>query len=170
MLVREIECNSMHGERIKVLHKCFFCFVSSTASLSPISTPLLQLHGKTLSVRFLSSGVSQTRDNCCLLRSLVSQLFIIFSDKNDHSSFFMTFVLREFTTDLSTSVIVIDTALLTVMTFSVDIIPLKVKVSWCFLTANLQMCTVLMWEQDMYLSVYCPESYTNCKSYIYLNE
>lgn len=148
----------------------FLFFVWFTASLSLISTPLLQLHGKTLSVRFLSSGVSQTRDNCCLLRSLVSQLFIIFSDENYQSSFFMTFVLRHITTDLSTSIIVIDTSLLTFMTFSVDIITLKVKVSWCFLTANLQLCTVLMWEQDKYLSTYCPESYTNCKSYMYLNE
>jgi hypothetical protein len=147
-----------------------FLLFHFTASLSPISTPLLQLHGKILSVRFLSSEVSQTRDSCCLLRSLVSQLFIIFSDENDQSSFFMTFVLRQFTTDLSTSIIVIDTNLLTFVTFGVDIISLKGKVSWCFLTANLQMCTVLMWEQDMYLSVYCPKSYTRCKSYIYLNE
>jgi hypothetical protein len=71
---------------------------------------------------------------------------------------------------LSTSIIVIDTNLLTFMTFNVEIIPLKVKVSWCFLTADLQLCTVLMWEQDKYLSLYCPESYTNCKSYIYLKD
>ena len=155
---------------INVLHKCFFCFIWFIASLSPIWTPLLQLHGKTLSVRFLSSGVSQTRGSCCLLRSSVSQLFIVFSDDNDQSSFFMIFVLRHFTTNLSTNIIVIDINLLIFMTFSLDIIPLKVKVSGCFLTANVHPCTVLMWEQDKNPSVYCPESYTNYKSYIYFNE
>jgi len=40
----------------------------------------------------------------------------------------MTFVLRQFTTDLSTSIIVIDTSLLAFVTFGVDIIPLNVEV------------------------------------------
>jgi len=138
------------------------------ASLCPISTPLLQLHGKTLSVRFLSSGVSQTRDSCCLLRSSVSQLFIIFSDENDQSSFFIIFILRHFTTYLNTSIIVIDTNLLIFMTFSLDIIPLKVKVSWCSnckcspvhsldVGARQESFSVLPWELYQLQKVYIPQ-------------